>query len=51
MLSWAGFHFTVKLRILGTIPLWHEFPYNRERLHETLDYVSPVRYEEQTVVP
>ena len=25
--------------------------YNRQRLHQTLDYVSPVRYEEQTVVP
>ena len=30
---------------------WIEVFYNRERLHETLDYVSPVRYEEQTVVP
>lgn len=30
---------------------WIEAFYNRERLHETLDYVSPVRYEEQTVVP
>jgi len=30
---------------------WIEMFYNRERLHETLDYVSPVRYEEQTVVP
>jgi transposase InsO family protein len=25
--------------------------YNRERLHQTLDYVSPARYEEQTVAP
>lgn len=25
---------------------WIEVFYNRERLHETLDYVSPVRYEE-----
>lgn len=25
--------------------------YNRQRLHQTLDYVSPVRYEEQRVVP
>jgi putative transposase len=28
-----------------------EIFYNRERLHETLDYVSPVRYEEQRAVP
>jgi putative transposase len=27
-----------------------ELFYNRERLHETLDYVSPVRYEESRVV-
>ncbi len=25
--------------------------YNRQRLHQTLDYVSPVRYEESGVVP
>ena len=25
--------------------------YNRQRLHQTLDYVSPVRYEEQRAVP
>jgi len=25
--------------------------YNRQRLHQSLDYVSPVRYEEQRVVP
>jgi transposase InsO family protein len=30
---------------------WIEVFYNRERLHETLDYVSPVRYEERGVVP
>ena len=30
---------------------WIEVFYNRQRLHETLDYVSPVRYEEQRVVP
>ena len=30
---------------------WIEVFYNRERLHQTLDYVSPVRYEEQSVVP
>jgi putative transposase len=29
---------------------WLEVFYNRQRLHQTLDYVSPVRYEEQTVV-
>jgi transposase InsO family protein len=28
-----------------------EIFYNRQRLHQTLDYVSPVRYEEQRVVP
>jgi transposase InsO family protein len=28
---------------------WIEVFYNRERLHQTLDYVSPVRYEEQSV--
>ena len=25
--------------------------YNRQRLHQAIDYVSPVRYEEQRVVP
>jgi putative transposase len=30
---------------------WIEVFYNRERLHETLDYVSPLRYEERNVVP
>ena len=25
--------------------------YNRQRLHQTLDYVSPMRYQEQRVVP
>jgi len=29
---------------------WIEVFYNRERLHQTLDYVSPTRYEEQTGV-
>lgn len=29
---------------------WIEVFYNRERLHETLDYVSPLRYEERPVV-
>lgn len=29
---------------------WIEVFYNRERMHETLDYVSPVRYEERTAV-
>jgi putative transposase len=28
-----------------------ELFYNRERIHETLDYVSPVRYEERCAVP
>jgi len=28
---------------------WIEVFYNRERLHQTLDYVSPVRYEESVV--
>ena len=30
---------------------WIEVFYNRERLHETLDYVSPVRYEARGVAP
>ena len=30
---------------------WIEVFYNRERLHETLDYVSPMRYEEKRIVP
>jgi transposase InsO family protein len=30
---------------------WIEVFYNRERLHETLGYVSPVQYEEQSIVP
>jgi transposase InsO family protein len=29
---------------------WIEGFYNRERMHETLDYVSPVRYEERNAV-
>jgi len=29
---------------------WIEVFYNRERLHQTLDYVSPTRFEEQTGV-
>ena len=39
------------LPILSAVFEWIDVFYNRERLHETLDYVSPVRYEEQTVVP
>ena len=31
----------------GAIFEWIEVFYNRQRLHQTLDYVSPVRYEEQ----
>ena len=30
---------------------WIEAFYNRERLHKTLDYVSPARYEEKRAVP
>lgn len=30
---------------------WIEVFYNRERLHQTLDYVSPARYEERAAVP
>lgn len=30
---------------------WIEVFYNRERLHQTLHYVSPMRYEERVVVP
>jgi transposase InsO family protein len=35
----------------STIFEWIEVFYNRERLHETLDYISPVRYEERRAVP
>jgi len=34
----------------STLFEWIEAFYNRQRLHETLDYVSPVRYEERAVV-
>jgi putative transposase len=34
----------------GAIFDYIELFYNRERLHQTLDYVSPVRYEEERVV-
>ncbi|MBI3344312.1 MAG: IS3 family transposase, partial [Gammaproteobacteria bacterium] len=30
---------------------WIEVFYNRERLHQTLGYVSPMQYEENAVVP
>jgi putative transposase len=34
----------------GAIFEWIEVFYNRQRLHQTLDYVSPARYEEQASV-
>jgi transposase InsO family protein len=43
--------FRTRVEARSAIFEWIEMFYNRERLHETLDYVSPVRYEEQTVVP
>jgi transposase InsO family protein len=43
-------NFTTRAEARSAIFEWIEVFYNRERLHETLDYVSPVRYEEQYVV-
>lgn len=37
--------------LLRSIFDYIELFYNRERIHETLDYVSPVRYEERCAVP
>jgi putative transposase len=42
--------FKTRSEARGAIFEWIEVFYNRERLHETLDYVSPVRYEETRVV-
>jgi transposase InsO family protein len=46
-----GRDFRTRVEARSAIFEWIEVFYNRERLHETLDYVSPVRYEERTVVP
>ena len=43
-------HFKTRREARSAIFEWIEVFYNRERLHETLGYVSPVRYEEQYVV-
>jgi putative transposase len=42
--------FKTRSEARGAIFEWIEVFYNRERLHETLDYVSPVRYEERHAV-
>lgn len=46
-----GRDFRTRSEVRSAIFEWIEVFYNRERLHETLDYVSPVRYEERTVIP
>jgi putative transposase len=43
-------HFRTRDEARSVIFEWIEVFYNRERLHQTLDYVSPTRYEEQTGV-
>jgi transposase InsO family protein len=43
--------FRTRSEARGAIFEWIEVFYNRERLHQTLNYVSPVRYEEQRVAP
>ena len=48
-LTWDQ-HFKTRREARSAIFEWIEVLYNRERLHETLGYVSPVRYEEQYVV-
>ena len=48
-LTWDQ-HFKTRREARSAIFEWIEVFYNRERLHETLGYVSPVRYEEQYVV-
>ena len=49
-LVWSN-DFRTRAEARSAIFEWIEVFYNRERLHQTLDYVSPVRYEEQAVVP
>ena len=49
-LTWDQ-NFKTRAEARSAIFEWIEVFYNRERLHETLDYISPVRYEEQRVVP
>jgi transposase InsO family protein len=49
-LVWSN-DFRTRAEARGAIFEWIEVFYNRERLHQTLDYVSPVRYEERAVVP
>jgi putative transposase len=45
-----GRDFRTRSEARSAIFEWIEVFYNRERLHQTLDYVSPVRYEERTAV-
>jgi transposase InsO family protein len=45
-----GRDFKTRSEARNVIFEWIEVFYNRQRLHETLDYVSPVRYEERRVV-
>lgn len=46
-----GADFKTRAEARSAIFEWIEAFYNRERLHQTLDYVSPVRYEERAIVP
>jgi transposase InsO family protein len=46
-----GNDFKTRQEARSAIFEWVEVFYNRERLHATLDYVSPARYEERAVVP
>ena len=43
--------FRTRAEARGAIFEWIEVFYNRERLHKTLDYISPGGYEEQGAVP
>ena len=47
-LVWSN-DFRTRAEARSAIFEWIEVFYNRERLHQTLDYVSPVRYEERVV--
>lgn len=49
-MSWHR-DFARRAEALTAIFDYIEVFYNRQRAHQSLDYVSPLHYEEQTVVP